>query len=145
MKKILSLLTAKSISVILGLSLISSISSARLNTVEVDCWTQIQNEMHVVSLRLNTQGKIVYWAKNQIAKADSKSIFGPLAENVEEWGFEYIRSFIAPNGYSIIKAGTTADEISVGVSKNLTNGFYNYVDLGSGNGHSKTPLTCLKK
>ncbi len=134
----------KNILLTLSLSLVS-LSSFAQNTIEVNCWTQIQNKKQVISLRLDNQGKLVYWAKNQIAKTDKKSIFGILAENVNKFGFEFINSIQAPNGYSIIQAGTTADAISIGVSKDLTKGFYSYRDHGSGNGNQNIVLACSKK
>ncbi|MBS1984770.1 MAG: hypothetical protein JST16_11415 [Bdellovibrionales bacterium] len=115
------------------------------NPVTLVCSARIQNQKQSISVRLDAEGKIVYWKKNQIAQAEKTSIFGRLAGDVEEEGYEYIHSFQAPNGYSILQAGTTADEISIGIHSDHKKGFYAYKDLGSGNGNSKVPLTCVAR
>lgn len=128
----------------MSIILLGSLSNAEEVASIVECSATVKNKKESVSLKLNRQGKIIFWAEGQIASAQKKSIFGPLAENIDEWGFEYTHSFKAPNGFAIVQAGTTADEISVGISKDLKSGFYRYKDLGSGNGNSQIPLTCKK-
>ncbi len=119
------------------------INVALANQVKVvECSAIVKEKKETVSLKVDELGNIVFWSQNQIAEANPKSIFGALSENFEFFGYEYLRTLVAPNGFSIIEGATTADAFKLGVSKNLTRGFYSYFDLGSGNGDKHLVLSC---
>jgi hypothetical protein len=120
--------------------LISAQAAESLEVVE--CSTRIGGKKHAVELTIGTDGKIQMWTEERIAKANKSSIFSLLSENFDESGIEYLHFIMGRNGFAMVRAGTTADEITVGVSRDRSRGFYQYRDLGSGNGNSQLELSC---
>jgi|GEM_PF-5464039 len=110
----------------------------------VSCKADVDGKTQQLKLKLDAEGKIVKWDDKNWAQAKRNGIFFWLAENEEEdmSSIEYDSSIIAANGYSIVKVGTTADEVSVGISADRKKGFFKYRDAGSGNGNSEYPLVC---
>lgn len=101
---------------------------------------------HFVQLVLNSKNKIVPATKNKFVLSDESksSDFSYLSMDLEAAGFEAIRTVMGRNGYSIITFITTADAVKIGVDATLTRGFYEYKDIGSGNGDKNYSLTCQR-
>lgn len=113
--------------------------------ITVECSVTVKGKKEAITFHLNNNKQIVYYKDNQVAKTSKDSLFWPLGENLEEAGVESLRTFFTPNGYSVVYAITTADAVKVGISRNLNAGFYEYSDLGSGNGNKKLNLICEQK
>ena len=99
---------------------------------------------HTAKVKLDARGAIVPWSETKwasITPGRGRSIFFWLGEHREESGLEWQRSGRARNGYGIVTVGTTADSVTMGVSLKTGKGFFNYRDLGSGNGNSTYTLT----
>jgi hypothetical protein len=104
----------------------------------------IQGVTHTAKVKLDARGRIVPWSATKwasITPGQGKSIFFWLGEHREESGIEWQRGGKARNGYGLVTVGTTADSVTLGVSLKEKKGFFNYRDLGSGNGHSTHVLT----
>jgi hypothetical protein len=102
---------------------------------------------HTAKVKLNASGKIVPWDRSKwalVTPGKGKSIFDYLGQRGEESGFEWERQGRGKNGYSFIRLGTTADEVTFGVSLKDGKGFFNYQDLGSGNGNSRLTLKVVE-
>lgn len=110
-----------------------SLFALSAQAVTVTCTGTIQGKKQGVTLNLNSKGKIVQWDENRWAKSQG-SYLGVFGKNIEDYGFEWDKSFVARNGYSILELGTTADSHTVGVNLSQGLGFYTYKDLGSGAG-----------
>jgi hypothetical protein len=106
------------------------------------CTVQHDGRLHAIHLKLDRAGKIVRWDRSRWAKVSRDSVFAAFAEDVDEYGFEWEKSFMARNGYSILELGTTADSFTVGVNLAVGKGFFRYKDLGSGAGDSSLVLIC---
>lgn len=113
-------------------------------TIVVECGVRIASKVHTALIRLNSRGEVVPYSKSKLLGAPLKSIFGFMGDNPNESAMEYVNTFRAPNGYSVVQGGTTADEITVGVSPDLSKGFYSYRDIGSGNGNMRYYLACRR-
>lgn len=102
----------------------------------VTCTLDNAGKKESIQLKLDANGKIVQWDNTKWAVtskgAETLAVF---SENIEEYGFEWSKSFRAPNGYSILELGTTADASRVGVNLKTKTGFYTYLDQGSGSGN----------
>jgi hypothetical protein len=98
--------------------------------------------------------KMIQWNSNHLVDPQSHQAFYVLLSPIEtEDGesFEWIKFFTARNGFQILEAGNTAEMVKLGIkidpskSGNRGFGFYEYTDLGSGNGHNRDSLNCLVK
>ena len=67
------------------------------------------------------------------------------ANDVEDYGFEWQRSFVAANGYSILELGTSADAFKLGVNLQTNKGFFSYKDHGSGAGNFGPYVTVCRR
>jgi len=129
--------------IVYAVFLLSSVSFAGGNKT-ITCSLETKEKAESVTLRVNSAGKIVQWDKRRWGKpskdANWLNVFG---ENIEEYGFEWEKSFVAPNGYSILELGTTADSFKVGVKLSAGKGFFTYEDHGSGVGdYGPVELSC---
>ena len=110
------------------------------STIVVRCWAP-KYEKQNVHLKIQN-GKITNWDQNHVARPDAKSIFGMLSEPIKDGAIESVRIGRGKNGFVFVTVVTTADSVTVGVSPDLKRGFYNYKDLGSGNGNDNIELVC---
>jgi hypothetical protein len=105
---------------------------------------KVNGVTHTARVKVDARGKIVPWTEKkwaQITPGKGKSEFFWLGQNRETSGIEWERAGKAKNGYSLVTVGTTADSVTLGVSLKDGKGFFNYRDLGSGNGNHKYELT----
>lgn len=93
---------------------------------------------------VDEQGRIVPMNNTYYiwSNKDKSSPFYVFSFNYKNYPFESIKTFKAPNGFSVVQMVTTADAVLFGISADRTVGFYQYQDLGSGNGNSKLTLKC---
>ncbi len=117
-------------------------ASAGGSTATVRCHAPKYPNQFVVLKMIN--GMLTQWDATHVARPDANSIFLLLAEDTEEGVLESVRFGKAKNGYAMVTVVTTADALTLGVSPSLENGFYNYQDLGSGNGNKRLDLICEK-
>lgn len=134
MSKMLSVLVA---------ALALSQSQAFAQTSRVKCFERKAPQYFVV-IALDDAGRILKATPKKQVLSDNhaRSPFSYLSADLEESGFESVRTMRAPNGFSIVTFISTADAVSIGVSKDRSRGFYTYQDLGSGNGNSRKDLVC---
>jgi len=134
----------KSILVAALFTLVSSLSMAAGFTGSVKCWVEGKySAQDSVALKMKN-GSLTYWSKTSVARPDAKSIFGLFSEPIEEGAIESVRFSQAKNGYALVTIFTTAESITVGVSSDLTKGFWRYLDHGSGNGNDSLELSCQR-
>lgn len=109
---------------------------------KVKCSANNDGKVEWVQLKVGNRG-MLQWEENRWAKASKKAEYlGAFAENTEEYGFEWEKTFKAGNGYSILELGTTADSFTIGVNLRDGKGFFRYKDLGSGAGDQNWILSC---
>ena len=124
----------------------SSVESAATGpTHKVKCTLTDSGNTEWVQLTLDANDKIVQQTKKKWATSSGGKWLDVFSQDVENYGFEWQKSFKAPNGYNILELGTTADSFQIGVNMGAGKGFFTYHDLGSGAGN-KGPLTlaCTK-
>lgn len=126
---------------IIVLSSLCLAQAAQADTI-VTC-TDPKSPKDVVQVRLDRNNRIIRWDNSRWVNSKSRA-FGnlarPFSEGNEPWEGE--STFKAANGFSIVRAVTTADVEMLGVNPTTLKGFYGYQDIGSGNGNSKTELVC---
>jgi hypothetical protein len=119
---------------VLSIAFVSTFSIAA-DTVTVVCFGRIQGISETVRLKLHAKKmEIVQWDDTKWG-VSAGSYLGVYSQPIEEYGFEWTKSFRARNGYSILELGTTADSHTIGVNLQEKKGFYTYKDQGSGAGH----------
>ncbi|MGE0634490.1 MAG: hypothetical protein AB7O96_18890 [Pseudobdellovibrionaceae bacterium] len=128
-----------------SLLFIALFSASSFASTLVVCSATVKGKEQTAIFKIEKNGKFGYMGKNIYAKAKEDSIFYWLTQDTEESGAEWEKNFRAPNGYSVVEVGTTADSVTVGISKDFTKGFYKYRDLGSGNGNSELTMECSVK
>lgn len=102
------------------------------------------NLKDVASIRMKN-GEIIPWnAKGMVKAKGEDSLFFLLTLN-EDGGLEYSKTARAKNGFALVTVGTTADEVTLGISPDLSQGFFKYRDTGSGNGDQNLELVCSAK
>lgn len=93
-----------------------------------------------IKLRINASGEIEPWNKKKWADVNKGAYWlNVFSEDSDTYGFEWEKTFKAGNGYSILELGTTADVFKFGVNAAKGKGFFEYIDIGSGNGN-KGPI-----
>ena len=103
----------------------------------VKCSLKTDDKTEWVQLKLNAKSEIVQWDTKKWGKVSKNAYWlSVFAEDIEEYGFEWQKSFKARNGYSILELGTTADAFLVGVNQAAGKGFFTYKDYGSGAGNT---------
>jgi hypothetical protein len=120
-------------------------------TIEIQCSGKFDGKIESFKARIRfdklgdnlKEARMVFWSKNKMIQADAKSFFASLSD-MENFGLEGTGSFIAKNNFKVLSVINTAEEITIGVSPDLTRGFYNYRDGGSGLGNQRTPLICKR-
>jgi hypothetical protein len=135
------------------LTLLSLSFAALASEKIVEC--RVAGPVAEAKLQVKFQGgKLVTWSDNELIAPSSHQAFSNLLSPIETDdgpSYEWTRIFKTVNGFQIIEAGTTADAVKLGIkinpakSGNKGKGFYEYKDLGSGNGNSLDPLTCIVK
>lgn len=114
--------------------------------ISARCTLTYEDKTEWIELKLDSKGKIIQWDDSKWAKTSSNAYwFQPFGENIEEYGFEWDKSFLTPNGYSILELGTTADAFKVGINIDEAKGFFTYSDHGSGTGDVGPLETVCKK
>jgi hypothetical protein len=127
---------------ILSILLFASFTAHAGFTGVVRCWVPGEfAKQETVLLRMEN-GKLAQWSEKTVAHPSAKSLFGLLSEPVEEGAIESVRFGRGKNGYAMVSVYTTAESLTVGVSPDLTTGFYKYQDNGSGNGNQTFALKC---
>lgn len=127
---------------ILVLGFVFAGSAQAASTTIVKCEGSYEGEREAVRVRIdNASGKIVQWNKKKMA--DSKtSYLGGLAQDLEEYGYEWTNSLRTRSGVVILEMGTTADSFKLAISADRKRGSFVYSDLGSGSGNHRFELEC---
>lgn len=126
---------------ILGLSLLTHAET----TYVAECTVKVSGKSETLRLRLDRSGNVINWDKSHLGQVVSGRMFQFFGEDFEVSSAESIKMYKGTNGYSIVELITTADAIKVGFNLITKGGFYDYRDLGSGNGNSRLPLNCTIK
>jgi hypothetical protein len=75
--------------------------------------------------------------------ADSKtSYLGGLAQDLEEYGYEWTSTIRTRTGVAILEMGTTADSFKLALSADRKRSSFEYRDIGSGAGNHRFELEC---
>ena len=98
-------------------------------------------QVQKVSIRMNGN-RIVPFSAHKLVQVNQGQALASFALNLTDEPYEWSKSFIASNGFSILEIGTMADSEQLGVNVATGKGFYKYSDLGSGSGNSSLSLKC---
>ena len=99
------------------------------------------SQVQKVSIRMSGK-RIVPFSTKKLIKVDQGQALSNFELNLADEPYEWSKSFIARNGFSILEIGSSADSEQVGVNVATGKGFYKYSDLGSGSGNSSISLKC---
>lgn len=109
----------------------------------VTCTALVDGKVEKMAVKVTDAGRIEYWMPKQMAKVAKSSYWlQAFKEDTENYGWEYLRNFKAPNGYAILVAGDTGGEFSFGLSGDRSSAFFKYKDTGSGSGNKAFKLNC---
>ena len=111
---------------------------------DVECWAKVHGKKNVMNATIADDGTFARTSNNGWVETQEDTIFSWMAMDPTRAGAEYYDTFKAPNGYSIVKMGTSANEMKIGVSADRTKGFYEYTDHGSSANNAQIVLTCKK-
>jgi len=130
---------------LIALALMTSFSAFAAATPRiVECKVKIDKRGETLRLKVDEKDKLTFFSSKKIVDAPKGSYFEFLAD-LENFGLEGSGSFVARNGYRVLTVINTAEEISIGLSEDFTRGFYNYRDIGSGQGNLQLELNCKLK
>jgi hypothetical protein len=111
--------------------------------VVVRCEGKYQGVKEVLTVKIGSNGKIKEWKKNQMALVENGAIYAAaFSEDIEEYGYEWIKSFRATNGAAILELGTTADSFKLAISSDRKTANLQCSDFGSGAADHQFNLSC---
>jgi hypothetical protein len=91
----------------------------------VECILTDDGKSESIQLKMGRNNKIVQWDELKWAQASEEAYWlSVFSEDIEEYGIEWSKSFVARNGYSILEIGTTGDAFIIGVNLKLEKGFF---------------------
>ncbi len=124
------------------LGLVCAFSAQAASTKIVKCEGTYEGERESIRVRIDAEtGEIVQWNKRKMA--DSKtSYLGGLAQDLEEYGYEWTSTIRTRTGVAILEMGTTADSFKLALSADRKRGSFEYRDIGSGAGNHRFELEC---
>lgn len=109
----------------------------------VRCEGKYQGAKEALSVKIGSNGKIKEWKKNRMALVEKGAVYAAaFSEDIEEYGYEWIKSFRASNGAAILELGTTADSFKLVISSDRKTATLQYADFGSGAGDHRFNLSC---
>ena len=116
-----------------------SMGMAQAATI-VKCTGEYQSKPEIIEVKIS-QGQIVEFSKNKMARVTKGDYVSGLAQDTTEYGYEWINSLKGRNGAYILEMGTTADSFKIAISQDLARASFEYRDLGSGSGNHRFTLT----